>query len=34
MSASEKNAFMHSTNGECRSCVAFAHDIIKKDYNG
>ena len=28
MSASEKNAFMHSTNGECRSCAAFAHDII------
>ncbi len=34
MSASEKNAFMHSANGECRSCAAFAHDIIKKDYNG
>ena len=29
MSASEKNAFMHSANGECRSCAAFAHDIIK-----
>ena len=28
MSASEKNAFMHSANGECRSCAAFAHDII------
>ena len=27
MSASEKNAFMHSANGECRSCAAFAHDI-------
>ena len=28
MSASEKNEFMHSANGECRSCAAFAHDII------
>ena len=28
MSASEKNALMHSANGECRSCAAFAHDII------
>ena len=28
MSASEKNAFMHSANGECRACAAFAHDII------
>ena len=28
MSASEKNAFMHSANGECRSCAAFAHDIM------
>ena len=34
MSSSEKNAFMHSANGECQSCAAFAHDIIKKDYKG
>ncbi len=28
MSASEKNAFMHSANGECRLCAAFTHDIM------
>ena len=28
MSASEKNAFMHSANDECQSCAVFAHDMI------